>query len=302
MVIILLILLGVLFVALFVSRPKFRCFLFHLIQVFYHFPRDVFFYFYHRKYNNAPYGFIDCYCAEFGGGKTLSVSDKILKLYNRFNDVPVYDDRHGQFAIQKIKILSNVALSVPYERLVSLEQFISFCEKQSEIDKENKTLTVCYVFGDEFSVQMNSRNFSKNIDSLLLNDLLTCRHHKGAFLLTSQRFNQMDALLRQVARYVIQCSKSWRFLQHSYFNAWEIENCNNPLAVQPLKKRSVYVTDKVYNSYDTYACVDNLLTDYKNGQFMSPDQIVALQNPTPANDNYRPRKSWLKKLKKSSKL
>lgn len=102
--------------------------------------------------------------------------------------------------------------------------------------------------GDEFSVQMNSRNFNgggktasgkvieKNISPLFLNALLTSRHALiHGFYLTSQRFGHMDALLRQVSSYVIECKKMWRIQKNTYYDAWEYENASRPSECRKLE-------------------------------------------------------------------
>lgn len=86
-----------------------------------------------------------------------------------------------------------MALSIPYEDFVSLQQVVLCAEKNGTYDKENDTLTVTLVLGDEFSVQMNSRNFKSNIDPLFLNTLLTCRHYHISLYYTAQRFGHVDA-------------------------------------------------------------------------------------------------------------
>lgn len=58
-----------------------------------------------------------------------------------------------------------------------MEQIVLAAENNRAYDDEHNTLTVTLVLGDEFSVQMNSRNFKTNIDPLFLNTILTCRHY-----------------------------------------------------------------------------------------------------------------------------
>ena len=120
---------------------------------------------------------------------------------------------------QRVHILSNVDLCLPglvYEHLESLEQVVNVANTMHGYDMENNCKTCILVLGDEFSVQMNSRNFKTNIDPLLLNTVLTCRHHNISLYLTAQRFNHMDALMRQVTLYVVECSILWRFQRLRY--------------------------------------------------------------------------------------
>lgn len=130
-----------------------------------------------KRWNECPTGRLIAYTALFGGGKTLSVVHYIVGMYKKYNNKTVYDRNRKKFVTQKIHVISNVDLAIPFERFVSLEQIVRVAEQFREIDMQNDTLTCTLVLGDEFSVQMNSREFKKNIDPLFLNTLLTCRHH-----------------------------------------------------------------------------------------------------------------------------
>ena len=112
-----------------------------------------------------------------GNRKTLSAVHKVVGSYKQYNDKKVWCPRRKRMVTQRIKVISNVALSIPYEDFVSLEQIVLAAERNKEYDDEHDTLTVTLVLGDEFSVQMNSRNFKTNIDPLFLNTILTCRHY-----------------------------------------------------------------------------------------------------------------------------
>ena len=173
---ILLILLIVLVIIAFIMWLPFRTFVFNIPFVIYHGCKDLYYRFCRKIFNTAPYGFIDCYCAEFGGGKTLSASARICNLYRRYNNKRVFHPELKKMVTQKIQILSNVELiGIPYIPLVSMEQFIKACDYKHDEDVKNNTLTITYLFGDEFSSQMNSRNFKSNIPSVLLNKILTSR-------------------------------------------------------------------------------------------------------------------------------
>ena len=111
--------------------------------------------------------------------------------------------------------------------------------------REHDTLTVTLVLGDEFSVQMNSRNFKSNIDPLFLNTLLTCRHYHISMFYTAQRFGHVDALLRQVTSCVVDCNKLWRFQRQNLYDAWEVENATSPRLVSPIARRCWFVTDRI---------------------------------------------------------
>jgi len=194
-------------------------------------------------------------------------------------------------------VISNVSLSVPYENLVSLEQIVLAAERNREYDDANDTLTVTLVLGDEFSVQMNSRNFKTNIDPLFLNTILTCRHYYISLYYTAQRFGHVDALLRQVTSYVIECSKLWRFQRLYTFDAWELENATSPKLLTPLNRKCWFVRDRDYNAYDTLACVGNLKHAMKAGDMMSEEEILKLQQNTqdPNMEGImKPSKRWMR--------
>jgi hypothetical protein len=152
-----------------------------------------------------------------------------------------------------------------------------------EKDKLNDTLTITLVLGDEFSVQLNSRKFKDNIDPLFLNTLLTCRHHHITLVYTSQRFQHVDALLRQVTSAVITCNKCWRIMVHGEYDAYELENASDPTQVKPRCRYGWFIQDKHFNAYDTLACVGNLSKSCKEGDLLSEDEILALQQNQGAN-------------------
>lgn len=295
-----LLLLIAVFVIATICLKEVRVFLIHIPFSFIILFKDIYYYIMRKAFNTAPFGFIDCYCAEFGGGKTLSAVNKVTSLYYKYNGKRVFHPELKRMVTQKIQILSNVELTnVPYVKLVSMEQFIKACDVKSKEDDENNTLTITYLIGDEFSSQMNSRNFKNNIPSVLLNKILTSRHYFCSWFITSQRFNQIDKIIRDSTRYVIQCQKRWRFLVQDKLPAWELENCNNPFIIEPISSDIIWVTDKMYGEYNTYACVDNLMDDYKNGKYLSDDEVLKLRSPASGDtDAVHLKKKFLKKQKR----
>lgn len=257
----------------------------------------------YHKWNICKTGELRCYVGLFGKGKTLSAVHYVVKKYEQFNNKKVYDFDRKKWVTQRIHIISNVELALPYEKFVSLSQLVSVADKMRDYDREHDTLTVTLVLGDEFSVQLNSRSFKTNIDPLFLNTLLTCRHHHISLIYTSQRFNHVDALLRQVTSSVITCNKCWRFMVHGSYDAYELENASDPTMVKPLARFGWFVTDKDYNAYDTLACVGNLTKSCKEGDMLSESEILALQCNTPDNmENVNnPSRHFIKIQKKKYK-
>ena len=254
----------------------------------------------HHTGRNCPTGQIIAYTALFGGGKTLSVVHYVTSLFYRYDGLKVWDRDRKKFVTQKIHVISNVDLVIPYEKFVSLEQIVRVADKFHEMDLENDTLTVTVVLGDEFSVQLNSREFKKNIDPLFLNTLLTCRHHHILMVYDAQRFNHVDALLRQVTLSVIECKKVWRFMIQYEFDAYEMENAVNPLLITPRTRYGWFIRDADYQAYDTLACVGNLKKSCEKGDMLSEEDILKLQcnNGTNMEAVTAPSKAYRKSRKK----
>ncbi|MDE7299061.1 MAG: hypothetical protein K2N94_09580 [Lachnospiraceae bacterium] len=266
--------------------PTFRCMVLHPVSTVYYVVHDLILYFLRHKYNNLKTGEIVCFCGMFGRGKTLSaVHHVVAEKYMRKNGKKVWCPERKKLVRQRVHIISNVQLvGVPYERLESLEQIVSVSQVMHEYDMEHDCKTCVLVLGDEFSVQLNSRNFKSNIDPLFLNTVLTCRHHNIALYLTAQRFSHMDALMRQVTLYVVECSKFWRFQRLKYYDAWELEQSGTPANVRQCRPAGCwFVRDRDYGRYDTMACVDNLRKTMENGGMLSEAEILALQCNTPSD-------------------
>lgn len=224
--------------------------------------------------------------------------------YEQYDGQMIWDKDRAMWVEQRVKVLSNVALSIPYEDFVSLQQVVYCAEKNGQYDKEHDTLTVTLVLGDEFSVQMNSRNFKSNIDPLFLNTLLTCRHYHISMYYTAQRFGHVDALLRQVTSCVVDCDKLWRFQRQNLYDAWEMENATNTQLLTPLTRRCWFVTNRDYAAYDTLACVGNLQKSFKEGDMLSEEEILSLRrNEQQANMDgvVKPSRKWRRNQKKMYK-
>ena len=252
----------------------FRTCLFHPIKTLYYSIVDIYNYFRQHKYDAMQTGKLICYTALFGGGKTLSCVHYVKSLYERYNDKVIFDVERQKFVTQKIHIISNVDLDIPFERFTSLSQVVRVADRFKEIDDINDTLTCTVVLGDEFSVQMNSRNFKTNIDPLFLNTLLTCRHHHIMLIYNAQRFSHVDALLRQVTTYVVECRKVWRVVVQTTYDAYTLENSSDPTTVKSLGVNGWFVTDRDFDAYDTLACVGNLKRSYDQDDMLSEIEII----------------------------
>jgi len=280
--------------------PTFRCALFNFPRVVYNGAIDTYQYFKRRQFDRCHTGELVAYTGLFGRGKTLSAVHKVVTSYRRYDGKRVWCPRRKRFVIQRIKVISNVQLNIPYEEFVGLLQLVEVSRLNQEYDDANDTLTCTLVLGDEFSVQLNSRKFKENIDPLVLNSILTCRHHYMSIYYTSQRFGHVDALLRQVTAYVVECDKLWRFQRQAVYDAWDMENATTASVIRPLRRGCWFVRNGDYNAYDTYATVGNLVKAVKDGDMMSEEQIIALQrgpSDSSMDSVARPSRKWLKRRK-----
>ena len=280
--------------------PVLRCAVFHPISLTVYGIKDAYLYIAHKQANTLGTGELVAYTGLFGKGKTLSAVHRVVSAYKHYNGRKVWCPRRKKMVTQRVHVISNVALSIPYENFVSLEQIVRAAEKQAAYDDEHDTLTVTLVLGDEFSVQMNSRSFKTNINPLFLNTILTCRHYYISLYYTAQRFGHVDALLRQVTSYVVECDKLWRFQRQNYFDAWDLENASSTQLVKPYRRGCWFVKDKDYNAYNTLACVGNLKKSMQEGDMMTDAEILALQQNTQDSNMdgvVSPSRRWLRKRK-----
>ena len=282
----------------------FRTVVFHPLKSVFYAIKDTIGYIKHKDWNRLETGKLICCCALFGKGKTLSVVHYVVAQYHKYNNKKVWCRDRKKFVRQKVEIISNVDLvGVPYTKFVSLSQIVQVAEQNREKDLQNDTLTVTLVLGDEFSVQMNSRNFKSNIDPLFLNTLLTCRHHHISIIYDAQRFMHVDALLRQVTSYVVECNKVWRIMVSDKYDAWDLENAQSPKMCVPVRRFGWFVRDKDYQAYDTLACVDTLAKSCKEGDMLTEEEILSLRqnNGSDMDIVKSPSKRYRRNMKKSHK-
>lgn len=259
-------------VVIYVFCVPFRIFIENPIFTVIYAVKDIFYYF--TRYKNIPKKcYFRVYTGLFGQGKTLSAVRDVISFYNQFNDKKVYDDRLNEYVTQKVFILSNVDLKgVPYRKWHSLQQVVNIARWRHHTDKKRRERTVTVCLGDEFSVNMNSRQFSKNLSPTALNSFLCSRHALiQGFFLTSQRFGQMDALLRQVTQEVVDCKKYWRFCVNKVYDGWEMENSSSPDQCKKLAVIGYFANNELYSSYDTLQMVENLAKETDNGSMIPPE-------------------------------
>lgn len=272
----------IIFLILFIASPVVRCAVFHPFATLHYLLVDPVLYFKHKKRNNAPYGDVRSYVAQssvsFGCGKTLSAVRVANNLYNSYNNKKVWCSERKKFVTQKIHIISNVTFrTVPFEKLISLKQFVQSVNEAYENDKKNDTMTVTYLIVDEAGSQFNSRQFKQNFDALFIKTLLTSRHFKASIILTSQRQGMIDALMRQITNVVIACRKLWRFEVLYFYDGYEIETAQNPALVQPFKKKAWFIKNKNFALYDTFELTGDLQKSCESGDRLSEEEILSLQ-------------------------
>lgn len=268
-------------------------------KTLYYAPVDFFHWIKYKLYNEMKTGKLICYTALFGGGKTLSCVHYVNHLYDKYNNKKIYDVQRKKWVTQKVHIISNVDINRPYEKFTSLSQVVRVAETYRALDEDSDTRTCTIVLGDEFSVQMNSRNFRTNIDPLFLNTLLTCRHHHIMLVYNAQRFQHVDKLLRDVTTYVVECKKIWRVCIQNTYDAYKLENCSDPTSLKWESRRGWFIKDSDYNAYDTLACVGNLIHSVNSGDMDTEVDIInrisaADQDVTEGNF----RRKLLKRLRK----
>lgn len=277
------------------------CLIRNIHNILFYLPKDLFQYFWYKKGRLVRTGEIIAYIGLFGRGKTLSAVHKVCSIYRAKNGLRVYCPRRKKWVKQVVRIVSNVHLvGVPYEKLDSLKQVVMSTDTIRDEDDSNDTLTVTFVLIDEAGSELNSRAFRDNIDPLLLNSILTCRHWNISIIYTAQRFSHVDALLRQVTSYVLSCEKVWRFQFQKKYDAWELEQAATPANVSCKAILCWFVRDKDYKAYDTYDCVDKLKKDMKDGKMLSQEEILALRvNPETVNmDGVNYSKAYKRRHKK----
>ncbi len=259
--------------------PAVRCAVFHPLHVLYYGTLDTFGYIRRKQYNL-------CHTATWTSTAGISAAVKRCRWCTRsrgymqhYDGKTVWCPRRKKFVTQRVLILSNVALSVPYEPLRSLAQVVAASKVNQDYDDEHDTLTITIACVDELGVQLNSRSFRDNIDPTFLSTLLCCRHYYISLYGSAQRFGHVDKLMRDVTLNVIQCRKFWRLQCNSWYDAWELENVTNPELVRPLRRGCWFVRNKDYNAYNTLAVVDTLQKRYDEKDMMTEAEILAARAP-----------------------
>lgn len=263
----------ILIIAMFIAFiPTFRCMALHPAHTLYFAAKDIYKWFrYCRWREYRGYGTLTLFCGLFGKGKTLSSVIYARRIYKRYNGRKVYDFVEEKWKTQYINIVSNVDIrDIPYIKLNNLSDIIT-------ITQHNDGVSCWLIAIDEMSTQVNSRDYKTNFSTDLLNVLLTCRHYRLQIIGSSQRFAHVDALVRQVTQSAIECKKFWRVVEWQIFDAWKIENTADITKIKPNKTKTIFVTDKDFNSYDTTACVESFKENVAKGNHLTDKEIMEFQ-------------------------
>lgn len=251
------------FIALvaFVFVPFLRFLLFNIHNICLCAPKDIYGHFKYKRYNECKaYGYIKIYNGYFGSGKSLSAVDEVVSIYRRYNNKPVWIDELNSFVKQRVTIISNINLvGVPYVPFESEQQLISY---EAEVGE------VLIFLIDEIGTVWNNRDF-KDFNPDVFNNIVQSRKRKMAIYGTLPKIVGTDINVRRFTDDVVFCSKTWRILKHRYFKADELENCSNPNLLQPHRIEYKFVTDRMYQQYDTNYLVDKLKKDMELGKLMS---------------------------------
>lgn len=67
------------------------------------------------------------------------------------------------------------------------------------------------------------------------------------------------------------------------YDAWEMENATSAALIKPVSKHCWFVTNADYAAYDTLAVVGQLKKAVSDGDMLSAEEILALQQNNGAN-------------------
>jgi hypothetical protein len=185
-------------------------------------------------------------------------------MYKKYNGLEVYNDAMGVFLKQQVTIISNLKLfGVPYIPFVSEKQFIDYEVAPSEV--------VLFLV-DEIGTVWNNRNF-KEFNPDVFNNIVQSRKRRMSIYGTLPVFAGTDINIRRYTNTVVFCEKGYRHVKQSYFDAVDVDNCNNINMLQPRKLKYLFIHNKYYQQYDTRELVDKLLVDMKEGNLLTFQEL-----------------------------
>lgn len=271
-------------IILFIIQPFFRFSVFHPFVVGKWGIMDIFNYFRYKRYNEfTGYGKIENLIANnsqaFGCGKTLTMVNQVVDIYNRYNNKVVYDFDKKIFVKQKIRVFSNVSFTnipyIPFDGITQFARIEDYYKVPAYPYNEVFQPQDIIIFAvDEIGHVFNSRDFKTNFSTETLTRMLQVRKNKVLWLGTSQRWSLVDKIIRETSSTVTTCKKWWRFILLQEYDAWELENAKSQDMLKPLSMRVWFALDKDYNAYDTNQLVNALDKQIIDGDFITTEEIL----------------------------
>ena len=206
-----------------------------------------------RSWGKFSYYGIDMFVAMFGKGKTLSMTHRARQIYAQYGG--------------KVRFFSNYHLrDIPYTPLVNFNQLVDL---GSDADGDCGSYVGTVVLLDEISSVLSHRNFA-SFPLELLSMLCQQRKRRIYIMCSTQRFFMVDKIWRGITTNVIICSKSWRFVHNTFFDAWEYENATTSRVLQPVGHGWWFCTDADYAAYDT----EEMVTRSAAHDFISNEEAI----------------------------
>lgn len=219
------------FIILFVISPLVRVIVKNLHLIGIYSVRDIFEYFYNRRYDEFNLYGIDMFIGMFGHGKTLSMTHRARLIYKKYGD--------------RVRFLSNYKLNdIPYIPLINFNQIVEIGEE------DDKKYDGTVVLIDEIENVLSHRNFS-SFPLALLHTITQQRKKRVYILCSAQRFFMVDKIWRSITTNVINCNKFWRFQHCEIYDAWDLEQSMNYTNIKRISNKWYFVKNQDYNSYDT---------------------------------------------------
>jgi len=188
-----------------------------------------------------------------GKGKTMGMVYQLMEYRKKYKD--------------KIYIMTNFHYK---------DQDFEFTSWRDLLKEYDKPLVVAW---DEVQNEFNSRDF-KNFPVELLTLLTQNRKgHGKQILYTSQRWNRVDKVFRELTHYAIECNtifQRWTRLRYYHWEDYESLQSTSQVElrrrIKPIKVIGFVQTDDMRNSYDSF----KMLESAKNKEYLNRDEIIKL--------------------------
>lgn len=194
-----------------------------------------------------------------GSGKTMAMCHELRRLRRLYGD--------------KILICTNFHY---------IDEDFAFTSWHDLTKTYDKPLIVAW---DEIQNEFNSRDF-KNFPISLLTQLTQVRKGNGIKILyTSQRFGFVDKNFRQLSAFVCDCKTVLgRYTYYKQYDILTYEELLNTvdskkrLKIHPFRCVSFFQTQKLRDSYDSYAMLETAKFKAESGKFMDRVELSALDS------------------------